>query len=180
MKMSKLAGTAWLVALCTAGTAWPKTPVDRTRSRWPRSRSRSAPGTSSSRTRFAPPSASPAVPEKPAVEKDKADEAAAGNEKSDEDKGFKLFKGEWLKVHRIDIRGWVDQGYTYNPDRPAIGFNGPVGYNNHSNEYMMNQFYLITERVTKPEDGCWDWGGRVNLLYGTDRRSVTANGLDNR
>ncbi len=183
MKISKLAGTAWLAILCTAGTALAQN---------------AGPSNSLARAPVpeppgsyivlanqpSTPSASPAkpesaVPEKPAAEKANGDEAADEGNK-DEDTGFKLFKGPWLEKHRIDIRGWVDQGYTWNPDDPGIHFNGPVGYNDRSNEYMMNQFYLITERVTKPEDGCWDWGGRVDLLYGTDRRFVTAFGLDDR
>jgi hypothetical protein len=99
-------------------------------------------------------------------------------EKAEEDTGFKLFKSSWLKCHNIDIRGWLDQGYTWNPDSPTNRSNLPVGYNDRSNDYMLNQLYFIAERVTKT-DGCgWDVGGRVDMLYGTDRRFVTAAGFD--
>lgn len=95
-----------------------------------------------------------------------------------QDEGFKLFRHPWLSDHNIDIRGWVDQGFTWNPDRPTDRFNGPVGYNDRSNEYELNQIYLIGERVTKT-DGCgFDIGGRVDFLYGTDRRYPVALGLD--
>ena len=106
------------------------------------------------------------------------EEAAADEE--EEYQGFKLFKGPWLEAHRIDFRGWIDQGFTWNPDNPTLRFNGPVAYNDRSNEYMMNQLYLITERLAKAEDGDWDWGGRVDLLYGTDARFPRAFGLDDR
>ena len=44
---------------------------------------------------------------------------------------------------------------------------------------MLNQLYLITERTTKVENDCGtDWGFRVNLLYGEDRRYTTAAGFD--
>jgi hypothetical protein len=83
---------------------------------------------------------------------------------------FKLFDGPWLKCEGIDIRGWVDAGYTWNPDYPGRKFNGPVGYNDRANEAELNQLYFIMEKVTKT-DGCgWDIGGRCDLLYGTDRR----------
>src|SRR5262249_55515722 len=45
---------------------------------------------------------------------------------------------------------------------------------------MMNQLYLYTEKQTKT-DGCgWDWGYRVDLLYGSDNRFTTASGLETR
>ena len=55
-----------------------------------------------------------------------------------------------------------------------------MGYNDRANEYMFNQLYLITERVTKVENGCGvDVGGRVDLLYGEDRRT-RPRGLDSK
>ena len=186
MKISKLSGVAWLVALCTAGTALAQSAGRSNLSTLAPVPEPTGVGYAVAADQPSTPSASPVKPdapataEKPAVERANGGEAASDDEKSDEDTGFKLFKGQWLQDRRIDIRGWIDQGYTWNPDRPTTGFNGPVGYNDRSNEYMMNQFYLITERVTKPEDGEWDWGGHVNLLYGTDQRFVTAFGLDDR
>ena len=113
----------------------------------------------------APNPTSPPTEQKPA-------EAKTDEEKADEDTGFKLFKNVcFLDEHRIDVRGWLDQGFTWNPSNPTNGFNGPVGYNDRSNEYMFNQLYLIAERMTKVENDCGiDLGGRVDLLYGEDRR----------
>ena len=52
-------------------------------------------------------------------------------------------------------------------------FNGPVGYNDRANEFDLNQFYVIAERVTKVENDCGiDYGYRADLVYGTDRRFV--------
>jgi hypothetical protein len=42
----------------------------------------------------------------------------------------------------------------------------------------MNQLYLVNEKVLDTEDGGWDLGGRVDLLYGTDYVFTTARGLD--
>jgi len=91
---------------------------------------------------------------------------------------FKLLKFQALEDARIDVRGWIDQGVTWNPDRPANRFNGPVAYNDRSNEYQLNQAYLIAQRAVD-NGGCgWDWGGRIDLLYGTDYRFVQAIGLE--
>lgn len=128
------------------------------------------------------PPAPTAKPTDQAAEKkdaEKKDEEKADEENKDEDKPWKLFDCCWLDEHRIDVRGWLDQGIALNSASPADRFNGPVGYNDRSNEYMLNQLYLITERTTKVEGDCGtDWGFRVDLLYGEDRRYTTAAGLD--
>jgi hypothetical protein len=97
-----------------------------------------------------------------------------------QDDWFRLLKFPVLEEERIDVRGWIAQGFTWNPDRPANRFNGPVTFNDRSNEYQLNQMYLIVERTTK-NDGCgWDLGGRVDVNFGTDSRFLWANGLETR
>lgn len=78
----------------------------------------------------------------------------------------------------IRVRGWLDQGFTWNPDDPDNRLNGPQGFNYRSNEYLMNQLYLIIERPVNVEGGTWDIGGRVDLLYGTDYQFTEALGLE--
>ena len=124
-------------------------------------------------TQAPPPPTPPAAGEAKAEAKDEAKE-----EPAPEEGPWKLFKGPCLDEYRIDIRGFADMGFTWNPDNPVNRFNGPVAYNDRSNEFEFNQLYLIMERVTKT-DGCGvDIGGRVDLLYGTDRRFPVAYGLD--
>ncbi len=109
-----------------------------------------------------PPPAAAAKPETPAAAADQTAPEEKSDEKSDEDKPFKLFQSDWLTEKNIDIRGWVDAGFTWNPDNPHPKYNDPVGYNDRSNELGMNQLYLIMERATKT-DGCGiDVGGRVD------------------
>ena len=101
--------------------------------------------------------------------------APAEEEKAPEEKPFQLFQNPWLDCHRITVGGWVDAGFTWNPDSPANRENGPDGYNDRSNEGDLNQLYLSAERLTKT-DGCGvDIGGRMDLLYGTDRRFNQVN-----
>jgi hypothetical protein len=80
--------------------------------------------------------------------------------------------------HGISVSGWLEAGYTLNAAHPQDGFNGPVTFNDRDREGMMNQLYLSFERAVD-NGGCgWDWGGRVDFLYGTDARFTTANGLE--
>jgi hypothetical protein len=137
----------------------------------------------------ASPSDKPATPPPPAATEEKAPvvngnlpaangEEPAAEEEAAGDEEWRLFRVPALEKHRINIHGWIDQGFTANPQSPANRFNGPVTFNDRSNEYMLNQVYLITEREVKT-DGCgFDVGGRVDLLYGTDYRFNQAYGLE--
>jgi Putative beta-barrel porin-2, OmpL-like. bbp2 len=76
------------------------------------------------------------------------------------------------------IRSWIDQGVTFNTASPENHQNGPNIFNDRSNEYEMNQLYLIMARDAITDGTCWDWGARVDLLYGTDYFFTTALGLE--
>ncbi len=108
-----------------------------------------------------------------------ADAAEPEKEAADEeDQQRRLFDFPFLAERRIGVRGWIDQGFTWNPDSPRNRFNGPVTFNDRSNEYMLNQIYVITERTTDTQERDFDLGGRVDLIYGTDHRFLMANGLE--
>jgi hypothetical protein len=123
----------------------------------------------------APSGGAPGVAEAQAPAKEEKKE----EEKPEEPKAWQLF-GPWLECHpKIDIRGWMDMGFTWNPDSPINRFNGEVGYNDRANEFQFNQVYLIIEKVTKTDEcNCIDTGFRADLLYGTDRRYPAATGWD--
>lgn len=76
------------------------------------------------------------------------------------------------------VEGWLDQGFTWNPDSPNDRFNTPMTFNDRSNEYQMNQLYLSMGRNVRTDGCAWDAGGRVDLLYGTDYFFTTATGLE--
>ncbi len=90
---------------------------------------------------------------------------------------WRLFDCDHLKCHGISVRGWVNGGYMWNADDPASRFNGPTTFADRD-EPQFNQGYLILEKAIDPQCGCWDLGGRVDLLYGSDYRFTLARGLD--
>lgn len=67
----------------------------------------------------------------------------------------------------INVYGWLDMGGTANGDRPASRYNGALAPNDR-NEFQFNQTYLVVEKAVKTDEHCWDVGGRVDLLYGSD------------
>ena len=189
MKTSKLAIAAWLAGVLLFGTALaqdngglgslrfvtaPEPTMDRVAGEY-------VVAQDDVPTPSALPGKAPTEPAAPAPQNVAAGQPSGVEEEpGEEEEGFKLFKLQALERRRIDVRGWIEQGFTWNPDNPVNRFNGPVAYNDRSNEYMLNQLYLIAERTTKTEDGGWDVGGRVDLLYGTDSRFPLAFGLDKR
>lgn len=77
--------------------------------------------------------------------------------------------------------GWIEQGITFNGYNPRDGFNGTVVMNDLANQWMGNQFWLYTEREIEEGNCGWDYGGRVDLVYGTDAFFMQSkDGLENR
>jgi len=83
---------------------------------------------------------------------------------------------EFLKDRGIATYGWIDAGIGAN--NWGGPFNGPITFNDRNWQGQMNQLYLVNEKVLDTEDGGIDWGGRIDLLYGTDWIYNTARGWD--
>ena len=86
----------------------------------------------------------------------------------------------YLHVPAVERRefytyGWIEAGIGAN--NWGSPFNGPVTLADRSWQGQLNQLYLITERVADGSRGV-DWGGLVDLLFGTDYLFTTARGLD--
>jgi hypothetical protein len=94
----------------------------------------------------------------------------------------------WLQQHLncsgigacsgVKIGGWLEQGFTWNPDRPDNRFNFPMTFNDRSNEYQLNQLYFFAEKAVKTDGCCWDFGGRIDVLLGTDYYFTTSTGWE--
>jgi len=91
-------------------------------------------------------------------------------------------RGEGLRrwFQGISVESWIEQGVTINTDSPNNRSNFPVTFNDRSNDYQLNQLYLLLEKRVHSCRRCWDFGGRVDLLYGTDSIFATARGLETR
>jgi hypothetical protein len=75
------------------------------------------------------------------------------------------------------LYGFINASATANADGPVTGFNGPVTFLDKE-DGRLNQAYGILERVANPDGYGFDWGGRVDLLYGTDYVFTQAAGLE--
>jgi hypothetical protein len=84
---------------------------------------------------------------------------------------------EWSGLSRYGLNagGWATAGYTHNRDAPASHENGPVSFNYRANEFHLHQLNLFLEKSTQNRDG-WDFGGRLDLMFGTDSPYTQATG----
>ena len=77
------------------------------------------------------------------------------------------------------ISGWLEAGATASADSPVTRYVSPVAFNDRQ-EVQLNQLYASFGRDVNTRCQCFDIGGRVDLLFGTDARFVQATGLETR
>lgn len=84
-----------------------------------------------------------------------------------------------LAPSRIKIYGWVEAGFTGNPEAPRDRQNFGRLFDDRSNEPVANQLALTIERALEAKNG-FDWGFKLQGLFGTDARYIHSLGLFDR
>lgn len=84
----------------------------------------------------------------------------------DQDNPFKLF-GEICD--EVEFGGWLSGGFTANAHGNRSG-NGNLllGYNNVADGPVLNQLWFYAEKSVDTSESEFDWGFRVDYLFGTD------------
>ena len=77
---------------------------------------------------------------------------------------------------RVNIYGWVEAGVTGNFDSPDDNQNFGRLFDDRSNEFVVNQAVITAERTLDPKVG-FDWGFKLQLMFGTDARFIHSLGL---
>lgn len=94
---------------------------------------------------------------------------------------WRFFQNDCLDCRGIKVNGFIAWNpYTWNTSNPSDNFNGPVTWTDRSNTPSLNQLYLFAEKATDTGGCGWDWGWRIDAMYGTDARFTTASGLETR
>jgi hypothetical protein len=78
---------------------------------------------------------------------------------------------------RFKISGWIDSGITVNPASPQDNQNFGRFFDDRTNEPMLNQLVLNFERALAPQPGEFDWGFKLQFMYGSDARFIHGLGL---
>jgi hypothetical protein len=124
----------------------------------------------------ASPSDQPPLPHAPApAAKSNGEQKAEETKEEEKEEPWRLI-GE-LGCTGINVNGWVNMGRTFNADDPQSRYNGTLAPNDR-NEFQLNQTYLVMEKALKTDERCWDIGGRLDLLYGTDWIYGTSVGFE--
>jgi opacity protein-like surface antigen len=76
------------------------------------------------------------------------------------------------------IRGWLSQGFTWNPDDPRDRSNGTQGMNDRANDYQFSQLGMFMQRELGDDAVAWDFGWRADVMFGSDARFVQSRGFD--
>lgn len=71
---------------------------------------------------------------------------------------------------RIKFSGHIDAGFTYNPDHPKNHINFGRLFDDRANQLLLNQIVLTAERPLDPAAKGFDWGFKLQGMFGTDAR----------
>jgi hypothetical protein len=133
-----------------------------------------------------------AAPKKPAVAKVDPKAAAAAAKAEAEAKAKaeaaaklkaeaeKAPEGPPDKASGFNVGGNLVQGYTFNPSHPADGYNGTLTWTDRANEYQLNQGWMYFEIPTDTSKKDFDWGMRVDTMYGSSYRWATSAGFEDK
>jgi hypothetical protein len=91
--------------------------------------------------------------------------------------GYDANETSLFKNNGIVVGGWANAGITYNASNPANGFNGPVTFGDRDSEVQLNQLNLFIQRAVATEGDAWDFGGRFDVMFGTDSIFTQAYGV---
>ncbi len=92
--------------------------------------------------------------------------------------GININDNEFLQKNNLYFSGWISAGASYNTDNPDHRNNTPITFNDRNAEFQLNQVNIAIEKLVDMESEQWDFGGRLDVLFGTDGRFTQASGLD--
>ncbi|MGR8932020.1 MAG: porin [Gammaproteobacteria bacterium] len=93
--------------------------------------------------------------------------------------GVDINETSFLQSNSIQIGGWMSGGITYASHNNVANSNEPITFNDRINEFQLNQLNLFIEKAINKGDS-WDFGGRVDFMFGTDSRRTQALGWDDK
>jgi len=76
--------------------------------------------------------------------------------------------GFW--INGIHLSAQIDGGVIFNPYRPATGLNWGQLFTDHANQAQLNQLLLTANKPLDPKNSDYQWGFKVQFMYGSDAR----------
>jgi Putative beta-barrel porin-2, OmpL-like. bbp2 len=69
---------------------------------------------------------------------------------------------------RFKLYGWIEAGFTGNPDAPADNHNFGHLFTDRANQPLLNQVSIVAERALDPNATGFDWGFKGWFMFGSD------------
>ena len=85
-----------------------------------------------------------------------------------------------LWVDGIHLSAQLESGIIANPFRPATGLNWGQLFTDHANQVQLNQLLLTANKPLDPKNSDYQWGFKIQFMYGSDARYTQFLGELNR
>jgi len=79
----------------------------------------------------------------------------------------------YMQCHGITAGGWISAGVLANSRGNRL--NGPLGFNDR-NEFNLHQLWFYLDKEANADEYGWDWGGRIDYVFGADGPDTQAFG----
>ena len=76
--------------------------------------------------------------------------------------------GFW--IDGIHLSAQLDAGFNLNPMRPSTGLNFGQLFTDHANTATLNQLLLTANKPLDPKNSDFQWGFKLQFMYGSDAR----------
>ncbi len=85
-----------------------------------------------------------------------------------------------LWIDGIHLSAQLQSGIIANPYRPSTGLNWGQLFTDHANQVQLNQLLLTANKPLDPKNSDYQWGFKVQFMYGSDARYTQFLGELNR
>ena len=82
-----------------------------------------------------------------------------------------------VNISRVKIYGWIEPGVTLNSRSPDDHQNFGRLFEDRANEPLLNEAVLTIEQTLDPKPGQFDWGFKLQGMYGSNARFIHSLGL---
>jgi hypothetical protein len=91
--------------------------------------------------------------------------------------GININDTTFMKDFGFTVGGWVNASVSANMNGSDDRFNGTVTFNDRTGEVQLNQLNVWLQKAVKIGGDKFDFGGRVDFMYGTDSVFTQAYGI---
>ena len=85
-----------------------------------------------------------------------------------------------LWINGIHLSAQLDAGFMGNPSGPSDGLNFGHLFTDHANQFQLNQVLLTANKPLDPKNPDYQWGFKLQVMYGSDARYTQFLGELNR